>query len=231
MKKCNLIILILTLGLSVTVNAEKAFQSHEAIYKAVKEYIDQHIAFEDYETSITLLDSQLKLPDCLETLELFTTNDVIKPGRNSIGVRCNATDKWSIFTSVAIKTYQSVLVLLQPLQRGETITPQHLSLERRDVSSLRGDFISNIEQIQNKQAIRPMQSGTVLSMRNITEPKLVKRGDKITISSVVPDFAIRMNGLAMMDGVKGQSIKIKNQSSGRIINATVIEPGLVSVNH
>lgn len=38
-----------------------------------------------------------------------------------------------------------------------------------------------------------------------------------------------MNGVAMMDGIKGQSIRIKNENSGRIINATVIEPGLVSV--
>ena len=231
MKKSTLIILTLAMGLTVPVNAEQAFQSHEAIYKAVKDYVDQHIDFSDYETSISLLDNQLKLPNCAEPLELFTPSDTLKPGRNSIGVRCNAADKWSIFTSVVIKTYQSVLVLLQPLQRGETITPKHVSQERRDVSSLRGDFITDIEQIENKQAIRSLQSGAVLSVRNITEPKLVKRGDKITISTVLPDFAIRMNGLAMMDGVKGQSIKIKNQSSGRIISATVIEAGLVSVNH
>ncbi len=216
--------------MSATVNAQEAFQSHETIYKAVKDYIDQHIDFADYETSLALLDSQLKLTVCPEPLEIFTTADVIKPGRNSIGVRCNTDNKWSIYISAVIKTYQSVLVLTQPLQRGDSITRQHLSLERRDVSSLRGDFISDIEQIQNKQAVRPMQTGTLLSMRNITEPKLIKRGDKITISSVLPDFAIRMNGLAMMDGVKGQNIRIKNQSSGRIINATVIEPGLVSVN-
>jgi flagella basal body P-ring formation protein FlgA len=220
----------LTMALSATAHAQPAFQLHETIYTAVKDYIDQHIAFEDYETNIALLDSQLKLMDCPEPLEIFTATDLIKPGRNSIGVRCNTDNKWSIFTSAVIKTYQAVLVLTQPLQRGDTITRQHLSLERRDVSNLRGDFITDIEQIQNKQAVRPMQTGTLISMRNITEPKLVKRGDKISITSVLPDFAIRMNGLAMMDGVKGQTIRIKNQSSGRIINGIVIEPGLVSVN-
>jgi flagella basal body P-ring formation protein FlgA len=34
----------------------------------------------------------------------------------------------------------------------------------------------------------------------------------------------------MMDGTKGQRISVKNQNSGRIINATVIELGLVSVD-
>jgi flagellar basal body P-ring formation protein FlgA len=38
-----------------------------------------------------------------------------------------------------------------------------------------------------------------------------------------------MNGVAMMDGTKDQLIRIKNENSGRIISATVIEAGLVSV--
>jgi flagella basal body P-ring formation protein FlgA len=162
-------------------------------------------------------------------LDIFIPGDLIKPGRNSIGVRCNTANKWSIFTSATIKIYQNVLILVKSIQRGETITNQSLSMERRDISGLRGDYITQIEEAVNKQAIRPMQSGTFLSSRNIAEPKIIKRGDKVIISSARTDFSIRMNGTAMMDGVKGQSIRIKNQSSGRILNGTVIEPGLVSV--
>jgi flagella basal body P-ring formation protein FlgA len=33
----------------------------------------------------------------------------------------------------------------------------------------------------------------------------------------------------MMDGTKGQRIRVKNENSGRIISATVIEEGLVAV--
>jgi len=210
---------------------QAAFQSHEIIYLAVKQFIAQHIISADYEAEITPFDSQLKLTTCPEPVEIFTTNDSIKPGRNSIGVRCNGVGKWSIYTSAVIKTYQSVLVSTQPLQRGETLSRQHVTLERKDVSGLRGDYVTQIEQIENKQALRPIAAGVILSMRNIAEPKLIKRGDKITISAAQSDFAIRMNGLAMMDGIKGQLIRIKNESSGRIISATVIEPGLVSVDH
>lgn len=225
----HLLILIPTLGLSAPASAEPTVQPHETIYTAVNEYIAQHAPSADYEASLTPLDSQLKLSQCPEPLEIFTSNDLIKAGRNSIGVRCNATNRWSIFISAMIKTFQSVLVLTQPLQRGDNIIRQHLSLEKRDVSSLRGDFITQVEQIENKQAVRPIPAGAILSLRNIAEPKLIKRGDKITISSVQPDFAIRMNGMALMDGTRGQRIRIKNQSSGRVISATVIEPGLVSV--
>ena len=74
-----------------------------------------------------------------------------------------------------------------------------------------------------------MQAGAILDLRSFIEPFLVKRGEKITISAVQPAFTIRMNGVAMMNGTKGQRIRIKNENSGRIISATVVEAGVVSV--
>lgn len=213
-------------------HAEQGSQSHESIAEAVKSYIAQNINLPgEYEVSLMPLDSRLNLPQCAEPLDIFKTNDLIKAGRTTIGVRCNTEKKWSIYTSAIIKTYQMIVVLVQPAQRGEIITRQHLAIEKRDVSNLRDDFATQIEQVENKQATRQMESGTVLSLRNLVEPKLIKRGDKVVITTAKPDFSIRMNGVAMMDGTKGQLITVKNQNSGRIINATVIEPGLVSVNY
>jgi flagellar basal body P-ring formation protein FlgA len=210
--------------------AEQEFQPHDSIYELVKEAITRNItAHSEYEVSIFPLDSQLKLPKCTEPLEIFKATDLMKPGRTSIGVRCNAVKKWSIFVSAVIKTYEAVIVLSRPVQRGEIITIQHLAIEKRDVSNLRGDFITQIGQVENKQAAHTAQAGTILGSRSFVEPLLIKRGDKIIISSAQSAFAIRMSGIAMMDGTKGQVIRIKNESSGRIINAIVSEPGLVLV--
>jgi flagella basal body P-ring formation protein FlgA len=227
-----LLILALTFIASATAYAEQGSQSHESIAEAVRGFIDQNINLPgEYEVSLTPLDSRLNLPQCAEPLEAFTSNGLIKAGRMTIGIRCNVEKKWSIFTSAIIKIYQMVVVLSQPIQRGEIFTRQHLAIEKREVSNLRDDFVTQIEQIENKQATRQLNTGTIISPRNLAEPKLVKRGDKVVISTAKPEFSIRMNGIAMMDGAKGQLITVKNQNSGRIINATVIEPGLVSVNY
>lgn len=225
-------ILALAFVFFTTAHAEQGSQSHESIAEAVKAYIAQNINLQgEYEVSLVPLDSRLNLPQCTEPLEAFTSNALTKAGRTTIGVRCNAEKKWSIFTSAIIKTYQVVAVLTKPIQRGEIITRQHLAIEKRDVSNLRGDFVTQIEQAENKQATRQLDTGTILSLNNLAEPKLIKRGDKVIINTTKSDFSIRMNGVAMTDGIKGQLIQVKNQSSGRIINATVVEPGLVSVNY
>ncbi|MGZ5576615.1 MAG: flagellar basal body P-ring formation chaperone FlgA [Methylobacter sp.] len=232
MTKNILFILVLTFIFFTTAHAEQGSQSHESIAEAVKAYIEQNINLPgEYEVSLTPLDSRLNLPQCAEPVEVFTTTGLIKAGRMTVGVRCNIEKKWSIFTSVIVKTYQMVVVLSQPIQRGEIFTRQHLAIEKREVSNLREDFATQLEQIENKQATRQLNTGTILSLRNLVEPKLIKRGDKVVISTTKPDFSIRMSGVAMMDGTKGELIKVKNQNSGRVINATVIEPGLVSVNY
>ena len=141
-------------------HAEQKFQSHDSIYELVKDTVAQNInTSAEYEISVLPLDSQLKLPECTEALEAFTASDSIKAGRASIGVRCNAEKKWSIFTSAVIKVYENVIVLTRPVQRGEIITGQHLVIEKRDVSKLRGDFITQAEQVENKQAARQMPAG------------------------------------------------------------------------
>lgn len=229
MIKNSLVILALALIFFTPGHAEQKFQSHDSIYKLVKDTVAKNInTSAEYEISVLPLDSLLKLPECTESLEAFTTG-LIKAGRTAIGVRCNAEKKWSIFTSAVIKVYENVIILSRPIQQGEIITRQDLASEKRDVSSLRGDFIIQAEQIENKQAARYTSAGAILGSRSFIEPRLVKRRDKIIISTIQPAFAIRTNGIAMMDGSKGQLIRIKNENSGRIINATVIEPGLVSV--
>lgn len=228
----NILLLALAFIFFTAAHAEQGSQSHESITEAVKGFIAKNMNQSgEYEATLTPLDSRLNLPQCTEPLDVFSPNALIKAGRMTIGVRCNAKKKWSIFTSAIIKTYQMVVVLSLPTQRGEIVTRQHLAIERREVSNLREDFVTQIEQVENKQIIRQLDSGTILSLRNFVEPKLIKRGDKVIISTTRPDFSIKMNGIAMADGTKGQLISVKNQNSGRIINATVIEPGLVSVNY
>jgi flagella basal body P-ring formation protein FlgA len=228
----NLFICLLLLLLSNSASsAEPAVQSPQAITAAVTDFITSTMSLPgEFEIQLMPIDAQLKLPECQEPLEIFSPINVLKAGRNSIGVRCNGEKKWQIYTTALVKVYQEVLVLAEPIQRGEIVTPQHVISEKRDVSTLHDDFVSQFEKIDHKQATRQLSVGTILSLRYFSEPKLIKRGDKVVITSNREMFTIKMDGLAMMDGVKGQRIRIKNISSNRIINATVLDGGLVNVN-
>lgn len=224
----------LALVLANPVNAEPSLQSHETIYETVKDYIEQNItAAYEYEISVIPVDNLLTLPECSEPLVVYSTSKLAKAmgGRVAVGVRCNTGKKWSIFVTAVIKFYQEVPVLMQAVHRGDIITRQHFTFEKREITRVGEEYAVQAEQLENKQATRFLPAGAILSSRAVAEPTLIKRGEKIVISSSQPGFSVRMNGLAMMDGAKGQKIRIKNESSGRIISATVIEPGVVSAGY
>jgi flagella basal body P-ring formation protein FlgA len=229
MIKNTLSVLALSLSLVSISYAEQNNQSHEAIYELVKQTIVQKIKADHYEIDVLPLDNLLKLPECTQALTAVMAGDVVNAGRITVGVRCDTGSKWSIFTSAIVKLFDQVLVLAQPIQQGEIISPQHLTMEKRDVSILRGDFITRVEQLENKQATRYLPKGTILSLKYFAEPLLIKRGDRVTISAIKTTFNIEMKGIAMSDGLKNQRISVKNESSGRIISATVIEAGRVLV--
>jgi flagella basal body P-ring formation protein FlgA len=210
--------------------AEDKFQTLESIYGFVKETIEKNMNISgETEISVLPLDDQLKLVQCSKPLETFKTNNLIKAGRVSIGVHCGGEKKWSIFVSALIKVYESVIVLAQPIQRGEIITRRHLASEKKEVSSTKGDFVTAFEQIENKQAARNLPAGAILGAKSVVEPAIIKRKDKVIIRTEQTAFSIQMSGIAMMDGIKGQVIKVKNESSGRIISGTVLESGVVLV--
>ncbi len=230
MLRNSFLVLLVGFLMSALSHADENSQSLESIYAFVKATIETKLSGSgDFEINVLPLDTQLKLAECSKPLESFKTNNLIKAGRVSIGVHCSGEKKWSIFVSAIIKAYASVIVLTRPVQRGEIISQQHLSLERMDVSTTRGDYATDFEQIENKEAARNLPSGAILGMKSIIEPPLVKRKDKVSINSGEAGFSVQMSGIALMDGAKGQVIRVKNESSGRVISGTVVEAGVVLV--
>jgi flagella basal body P-ring formation protein FlgA len=59
---------------------------------------------------------------------------------------------------------------------------------------------------------------------------LVRRGQKVVILAKIEGLRVKMQGIALQDGSQGMTIKVKNKSSRRIIEGTVIRPGTIMVN-
>jgi flagella basal body P-ring formation protein FlgA len=58
---------------------------------------------------------------------------------------------------------------------------------------------------------------------------LVKRGSKVEIIANFDGLDVRMRGEALADGGRGDRIRVKNLSSGRVVTGTVSGSGVVHV--
>jgi len=230
MKTINLFLIILMyFGNSQLINAE-SFQSSSSIQAAIHKHIEANLPQDsDYKVKLAKIDNRLHLAICKNPLNISTRNDLIKPGRNSIRIACVGTKSWTIYTSVAINVYKDVVVLSHPVRRGDIYTSNSFHLERHDISKLRSGFFNDPKFAIDKQATRNISQGTIITKSNFTEPKLIKRGEKVTIKISSSSIEINMAGIALMDGIRNQNIRVKNIKTHKIVQATVINQGLVVV--
>lgn len=206
-------------------------QDLQSLQEGVNSFVQSSLEPDgQYQISQTPLDNRLQLPICPQNLEYFAQSGEIKPGRNTIGIRCQGPSSWTIYNTVLVKAFKEVLILAKPLGRNELITPEHLKPETRDIATLQQGYISNPDEVLHKQATRFAPPGTVLNRSHYTEPTLVRRGERVNIQSGKSGFLITATGIAMLDGSKGQKISVKNASSQRVIQAMVINPGVVTVD-
>ena len=135
-----------------------------------------------------------------------------------------------IYNIVAVKSFKEVLVLSRPLRRNEMIHAEDIGSETRDISTLAHGYLVDPAEIINKQAARNLTQGSVLNKFSFEELTLVKRGERVNIQLGKAGVSISTTGTAMMNGVKGDRINVKNISSQRVIQAVVVDAGQVSVN-
>ncbi len=206
------------------------FQRLDSIYSTAYAYLaSQYEHLKDFEISIHPLDRRLKLPQCSQPLEGFIPNESIGTGRITVGIRCNGAKPWTVFTSGQVKQFLNVIVLTQPVRRGQTISRKNVMLKNVEVTHTDLHYFTGYDQVSGKQASRHLPSGAILDSRVVIPAKIIKRGEKVTIQASSEGLTITMSGYAMTDGVKDQRISVKNATSNRVIEAKVIKSGLVSV--
>ena len=75
-----------------------------------------------------------------------------------------------------------------------------------------------------------LMAGTVLRVTYTSPPDLVARGETVTIVYETPSISLSMRGLSNDSGRMGAVVNVVNVASKKILQATVIGPGRVSVS-
>lgn len=206
-------------------------QSLQDIQDSVNSFVQSSLQPDgQYQITAAQIDSRLQLPACEQNLDVFAQSGEIKAGRNTLAIRCHGLKAWTIYSTVLVREFKNVLIAGKQLDRNEVIGQEHLSTETRDISTLQQGYLSDPDEIINRQATRFIAAGSVLYRMHYAEPTLIKRGERVNIQSGRPGLLITSSGEALMDGIKGQQIRVKNISSNRVIQATVTNPSVVTVN-
>ena len=122
------------------------------------------------------------------------------------------------------RAWQAQLKVIRPLAYHQTIRSEDLADARTLV-----DFLGNDPQIKREQVIGQwasgeIKAGTILTTRMIEAAPMVKSGQLITITSEYGSVQVKAVARALESGGFGETIKVKNETTGDIYEATLTGP-------
>ncbi|WP_245524295.1 flagellar basal body P-ring formation chaperone FlgA [Methylobacterium nonmethylotrophicum] len=122
-----------------------------------------------------------------------------------------------------------VAVLTRAVNRGETLAATDVAVERRPREGLPADSAGDPAAFVGQVAQKALGAGTALRGGDLGRPDLVARGEAVTIVYETPGVALALRGQARDGGPLGAVIGVINPVSKKVIQATVIGPGRVTV--
>ncbi|MGL4860764.1 MAG: flagellar basal body P-ring formation chaperone FlgA, partial [Enterobacteriaceae bacterium] len=169
-------------------------------------------------------------PPCKSALQASRPQgDKVDLARLRYDIRCEDGAGWETGVTVKPDVYLPVVVAKRTLQRGEKLAANDIELKKRNITSLHNGYITDPDDVMGlsvKKRIRDMQP---ISLSQLDQPMLVDRGQQVTILAGQDGIEIKTLGEAMKKGRKGDLIKVRNLSSGKVVTATVVDLGVVRV--
>jgi len=212
---------------AIAAAAATEWQDHAVIRQTAQSFLDafannQH----DGRSEVRLgqLDPRLRLNSCQLPVEAFMPPGSRAMGNTTVGIRCPDTDGWTIYVSARINVYGPVLIARQPLARGSVIQETDLDLVERNLASLPYGYYLDSQPVAGMVAKR-----TIITPNMVQAPKLIRRGERVSVIAETGALRIRTVGKALSDGKSGDLVQVEAEGSKRVVDGIVVSQGVVKV--
>ena len=138
----------------------------------------------------------------------------------------NNQDNWQLFVPAKILITVPVVVAKNYIAKGSLLTRDNIKVINKDYLRIRGEFYRDLNKVLNTKTTKSLAQGKIVNKHNIC---LVCKGEKVTINAGTNNFLIRTDGVAISSGTLGQSIRVKNSRSGKIISGQIIATNQVKI--
>lgn len=115
-----------------------------------------------------------------------------------------------------------VPVLTRLVRRGEIVRTGDVAMRALDQSQIPVNAVIQREDIVGQAARRSLPSGTPVRDGDLEAPTLVRRGALVTMEISTPMMRLTARGKALDNGTKGETVRIRNIQSKRVVQGTVV---------
>ena len=196
---------------------------------SVEDYLASSQTEGRYEIEVKQLDPRLRMPMCDKELAASLESPATPLGRVTVKVRCEGAAPWTVFVPAQVRLFRDIVTTTRPLRRAGIVEPQDVTLRERDISLISQGYLTSLDQAIGQRLTRPMVTDQVVTLVNIEQAEVIRKGDQVVITARSGTLSVRMPGEALSNGGLREQIRVKNLNSQRVIKAQVIAPGQVEV--
>ena len=123
-----------------------------------------------------------------------------------------------------------VPVLTRRVGRDEVIGQRDIAWVSRPVDAVNGNHVREAGKLVGMAARRAIQPDRPVRDTDVTAPVLVARNSLVTLMLQTERMRLTVQGRALQDGAKGESVRVVNTKSNTTVSGIVVADGTVTVN-
>lgn len=203
------------------------------ITDAAVEFLEKNFPTETKKFKVIVVKppSDITLPE--GEVELYPRLDV-RPERVGLsGFRMQVVQDGAVKRTVglqnAIDVEVEVVAAARKIDAGETLTAEDVEMTSERVSRLRGGAIFTIDDVVGKRARRWLSEGAVIPRSAVEMLPDVNTGDRVNLVVRAGFVEVTARGKALEKGRRGDTIRVLNLGTKKILDAEIIDSGNVRV--
>lgn len=118
-------------------------------------------------------------------------------------------------------------VLAHAVERGELLSATDFTIEALAVASARGALAPG--EAAGMEANRRLSAGSVVRSGDLVRPRLVRRGEPVSLSIRSGSLTITAPGRALSSGAEGDLVRVVSTATNRTLDGTVEADGRVRI--
>lgn len=142
-------------------------------------------------------------------------------GEQTVELRCDAPQAWSLYLPVVVHWPQPVVVAAHALAPGHALSDADLQVVRRDRASLPPGALERKSQATGRVLQRGVAAGEPVTADMLAGPELVHYGQAVSLIAEGEGIRLVALGIALQDGSQGQTVLVRNAQSGKVVSGVV----------
>ncbi|MBE7928133.1 flagellar basal body P-ring formation protein FlgA [Pseudomonas saudiphocaensis] len=178
---------------------------------------------------INIPTSAANLPACPAAPQVQAIGDAPSAmERQQLQVRCTEAPGWSVNATGQAHVFLPAVHAEGLIDRGQTLTAGDLKLQRINIAKARRGYYNRLEEVVGLTAKRRIRAGQTITPTLLEQSMAVKRGQPVKIIASHDGIEASTSGEALADGQPGDVIRVRNVRSEKVIDAKVLEAGVVT---